>query len=114
MEKGSVVRAFILDLAKSEGLVDLSLKPEFISSAKVEGSKSLSSKKVSLTMLHYLYVIIEKYSIRCLSFDVDSRGTGENKYMPHFLVLTVCYFLINWGCEEDYNFCVLWLFNLCF
>lgn len=45
--KGSVVTASVLDIAKSEGLVDLSLKPEFINSAKVEGSNSLFSKKVS-------------------------------------------------------------------
>ena len=43
---GSVVRAFVLDIAKSDGLIDLSLKPELVSSATDGGPKTLSSKKV--------------------------------------------------------------------
>ncbi|KAM0952074.1 putative suppressor of forked, tetratricopeptide-like helical domain superfamily [Dioscorea sansibarensis] len=42
---GSVVRAFVLDIAKSDGLIDLSLKPELVSSATDGGPKTLSSKK---------------------------------------------------------------------
>ncbi|KAH7661832.1 Nucleic acid-binding proteins protein [Dioscorea alata] len=45
IETGSVVRACILDIAKSDGLIDLSLKPELVSSAIDGGSKTLSSKK---------------------------------------------------------------------
>ncbi|KAI0529621.1 hypothetical protein KFK09_002175 [Dendrobium nobile] len=36
VEKGSIVRAFVLDISKSERLVDLSLKPELINSPNVE------------------------------------------------------------------------------
>ncbi|XP_020258376.1 rRNA biogenesis protein RRP5 [Asparagus officinalis] len=45
LEKGSVVKAFVLDIAKSEGLVDLSLKTELVDRANIGASKNLSSKK---------------------------------------------------------------------
>lgn len=45
MEKGSAVEAFVLDVAKAERLVDLTLKPEFINISK-ESSISHTKKKV--------------------------------------------------------------------
>ncbi|KAK8947319.1 hypothetical protein KSP39_PZI006890 [Platanthera zijinensis] len=47
VEKGSVVRAFVLDISKSESLVDLSLKPELVDKNTVDQSDNLShiSKK---------------------------------------------------------------------
>lgn len=53
VEKGSFVRAFVLDVAKSNSLVDLSLKLELINSTKVEQSDILPhiSRKVG----HYSF-----------------------------------------------------------
>lgn len=48
VEKGSVVRAFVLDISKSENIVDLSLKPELINNANMEQSdirSDISRKK---------------------------------------------------------------------
>lgn len=45
MEKGSAVEAFVLDVAKAERLVDLTLKPEFINISK-KSSISHTKKKV--------------------------------------------------------------------
>ncbi|KAJ6839615.1 rRNA biogenesis protein RRP5 [Iris pallida] len=45
VKEGSAVKAFVLDISKSEGLVDLSLKPEFTKGARVEGSNGLTTKK---------------------------------------------------------------------
>ncbi|KAK8960422.1 hypothetical protein KSP40_PGU014000 [Platanthera guangdongensis] len=47
VEKGSVVRAFVLDISKSESLVDLSLKPELVNKNTVDQFDNLShiSKK---------------------------------------------------------------------
>ncbi|XP_020589547.1 rRNA biogenesis protein RRP5 isoform X2 [Phalaenopsis equestris] len=39
VEKGSVVKAFVLDISKTDNLVDLSLKPELIDGAKMNGSR---------------------------------------------------------------------------
>lgn len=44
-ESGSTVRAVILDVAKSERLVDLSLRPEFVEKSEGDASKSTISKK---------------------------------------------------------------------
>ena len=46
LEIGSVVEALVLDVAKAERLVDLTLKPEFINRSKERSSISHSSKKV--------------------------------------------------------------------
>ncbi|KAG0449548.1 hypothetical protein HPP92_027317 [Vanilla planifolia] len=45
VEKGSLVRAFILDISKTENLVDLSLNPELVSSKHVEMPDNLSNSK---------------------------------------------------------------------
>ncbi|XP_040372263.1 rRNA biogenesis protein RRP5 isoform X1 [Rosa chinensis] len=45
VETGSIVRAVVLDVAKAEHLVDLSLKPEFITNLKQESSKSQTHMK---------------------------------------------------------------------
>ncbi|XP_058758623.1 rRNA biogenesis protein RRP5-like [Vicia villosa] len=45
VEKGSLVEAFVLDFAKAERLVDLTLKPEFINISRDRSSKSLTKKK---------------------------------------------------------------------
>lgn len=45
LEKGSTVQAAVLDVSKSERLVDLSLKPEFVVKSKVKSSKKESHKK---------------------------------------------------------------------
>ncbi|XP_072958510.1 rRNA biogenesis protein RRP5 isoform X2 [Typha angustifolia] len=47
VELGSVVKALILDISKSDGLVDLSLKPELIDSAKIRGSKKKRCRATS-------------------------------------------------------------------
>lgn len=46
MEKHSVVRAAVLDVSRTERLVDLSLKPEFVNKTKEENSTSKTLKKV--------------------------------------------------------------------
>jgi len=46
VEKGSAVEAFVLDVAKAERLVDLTLKPEFINISKERSSISHTKKKV--------------------------------------------------------------------
>jgi len=45
LESGSEVEALVLDVAKAERLVDLTLKPEFFNSSK-ESSRSRTDKKV--------------------------------------------------------------------
>ncbi|XP_027363474.1 rRNA biogenesis protein RRP5 [Abrus precatorius] len=45
VERGSVVEALVLDVAKAERLVDLSLKPEFINRSKERNSISRTNKK---------------------------------------------------------------------
>ncbi|KAI4332058.1 hypothetical protein L6164_016997 [Bauhinia variegata] len=45
LEKGSVVKAVVLDIAKAEHLVDLSLRPEFICRTTEGSSKRHTSKK---------------------------------------------------------------------
>lgn len=56
VEKGSFVRAFVLDVSKSDSLVDLSLKPELINSTNVEQSDILPhiSRKVG----HFSYTSV--------------------------------------------------------
>lgn len=51
-EIGSCVRAIVLDVAKAEHLVDLSLKPEFFDDYRGESSKSQSHKKVKFYALY--------------------------------------------------------------
>lgn len=46
VEKGSVVEALVLDVAKAEGLVELTLKPEFINRSREKKSTSKTKKKV--------------------------------------------------------------------
>lgn len=46
METGSTVLAAVLDVAKTERLVDLSLKAEFINKSREETSGTQSRKKV--------------------------------------------------------------------
>ena len=46
METGSIVQAAVLDVAKAERLVDLSLKPEFVEKFREESSKGSTQKKV--------------------------------------------------------------------
>ncbi|XP_026418043.1 rRNA biogenesis protein RRP5-like isoform X1 [Papaver somniferum] len=45
IEKGSIVRAVVLDINKSERLVDLSLKPELVCPVKEDGGDNKASKK---------------------------------------------------------------------
>lgn len=51
-ETGSLVRAVVLDVASSERLVDLSLKPEFLDESRGESLKSKSHKKVKFYALY--------------------------------------------------------------
>lgn len=46
VETGSIIQAVVLDVAKAEHLVDLSLKPEFVNNLKQESSKSQTRTKV--------------------------------------------------------------------
>lgn len=43
VELGSVVTALVLDIAKLDGLVDLSLKPELVGSASTKDTKKVRS-----------------------------------------------------------------------
>ncbi|XP_010934562.1 rRNA biogenesis protein RRP5 isoform X2 [Elaeis guineensis] len=47
VEVGSVVKALVLDIAKSDGLVDLSLKSELVTSACVDGAKKKRCRSTS-------------------------------------------------------------------
>lgn len=47
LERGSIIRASVLDVSKIERLVDLSLKLEFVDRSKGERSTVLTHKKVS-------------------------------------------------------------------
>lgn len=46
LETGCTVRAAVLDVAKTERLVDLSLKPEFLDKSRDENSNGQTHKKV--------------------------------------------------------------------
>ena len=50
-ERGSTVQAVVLDVAKTERLVDLSLKPEFLDRHKEDSSNSQAGKKVVLKLI---------------------------------------------------------------
>lgn len=43
VELGSVVTALVLDIAKLDGLVDLSLKPELVGSVSAKDTKKVRS-----------------------------------------------------------------------
>ena len=58
-ERGSTVQAVVLDVAKTERLVDLSLKAEFLDRQKEESSNSQTGKKVVLKL------ILLELSLRC-------------------------------------------------
>jgi hypothetical protein len=66
LEKGSVVEAFVLDVAKAEKLVDLTLKPEFMNISREKSSTSHTKKKVELLFpewqikLIYIYIWIDR------------------------------------------------------
>lgn len=46
VKRGSFVNAMVIDISEGEGLVDLSLKPELISSVFEKGAKKSSANKV--------------------------------------------------------------------
>ncbi|KAG0474021.1 hypothetical protein HPP92_015878 [Vanilla planifolia] len=77
VEKGSLVRAFILDISKTENLVDLSLNPELVSSKNVEIPDNLSnSKRFSLPEHNYAvgYAPIKDYNTEMLPPKHFSNG----------------------------------------
>lgn len=47
-ESGCIIRAAVLDVAKTERLVDLSLKPELLDRPRVETSTNNTGKKVEI------------------------------------------------------------------
>lgn len=51
MERGSVVEALVLDVARAERLVDLTLKPELINRSRERSSMSHTKKKVEHFLL---------------------------------------------------------------
>lgn len=55
-ETGSAVQAAVLDIAKAERLVDLSLKPEFVDKFKDQASISEKSKKVVLKLPYFFFL----------------------------------------------------------
>lgn len=46
METGSTIQAAVLDISKTERLVDLSLKPELVDKCKEKDSSKPASRKV--------------------------------------------------------------------
>ncbi|XWS56135.1 hypothetical protein CRYUN_Cryun09bG0060500 [Craigia yunnanensis] len=81
LETGSIVQAAVLDVAKAERLVDLSLKPEFVEKFREESSKGQTQKKkrkreaskdlelhqtvnavVEIVKEHYLVLAIPEYN----------------------------------------------------
>ncbi|KAK6244021.1 hypothetical protein QUC31_010430 [Theobroma cacao] len=81
LETGSIVQAAVLDVAKAERLVDLSLKPEFVDKSQEESSKGQIQKKkrkreaskdlevhqtvnavVEIVKEHYLVLAIPEYN----------------------------------------------------
>lgn len=65
METGATVRAAVLDVAKTERLVDLSLKLEFLDNCIDEGSNCQSRSKVKFCFMPPVSVALHmKLSIR--------------------------------------------------
>ena len=61
LETGSIVQAAVLDVAKAERLVDLSLKPEFIEKSREESSKGQTHKKVKPISYSLFLYSLDKY-----------------------------------------------------
>lgn len=74
--KGSTVRAFVLDIAKTEGLIDLSLKPQFLSTAKDVGFNSSSSKKVRFS---YATILVITVLVLMFNYLLKVNCEGRNK-----------------------------------
>lgn len=92
-EIGSCVRAIVLDVAKAEHLVDLSLKPEFFDDYRGESSKSQSHKKKRK---------------REASKDLEVHQTVNaivEIVKENYLVLSVpeCNYAIGYASVSDYN-----------
>lgn len=54
METGSTIQAAVLDVSKTERLVDLSLKPELVDNCKGKSSSRPTTKKVNPLVQFYL------------------------------------------------------------
>ena len=61
METGSVVQAAVLDVAKAECLVDLSLKPEFVEKSQKGSSKGQTHRKVKPYFLLYFSAALTSF-----------------------------------------------------
>lgn len=80
MEKGSVVEAFVLDVARAERLVDLTLKPEFINRSGERSSITHTKKKVEhlfpewqiklIFFIHILYAMVLNYFLHLVTVDI--------------------------------------------
>ena len=82
LESGSVVEALVLDVAKAERLVDLTLKPEFFNSSQ-ESSISRTNKKVSILSC--------PSPISCLLSHIHTLvPRGREKTLVNFLIQVIC------------------------
>lgn len=83
LESGSVVEALVLDVAKADKLVELTLKPEFINRSK-ESSTSHTNKKVGI-----FFLLLTSYV--CLHAYISHFGpTWQRKSWVNFLIHIIC------------------------
>jgi hypothetical protein len=92
------VEAFVLDVAKAEKLVDLTLKPEFMNISREKSSTSHTKKKVELLFPEWqIYIDIDididilcaRAPLSCIfvySLHILKLGFGPNSTLPNRLV----------------------------
>ncbi|EEF30787.1 programmed cell death protein, putative [Ricinus communis] len=121
VETGSTIRAAVLDVAKTEHLVDLSLKPEFLDKCTDEKSNSQTHKKkrkrevlknleVYQSVTAVVEIVKENYMASALFFPLDDRCcTNSNvsscSSVPLKQVLSIPEhnYIIGYASVSDYN-----------
>ncbi|CAI9772530.1 unnamed protein product [Fraxinus pennsylvanica] len=79
LERGSIIRASVLDVSKIERLVDLSLKLEFIDKSKGERSTVLTHKKVlDGSVLLRLWILKPSFPFPCVYISGSQMLNGSS------------------------------------
>ncbi|RVX09623.1 rRNA biogenesis protein RRP5 [Vitis vinifera] len=101
-ERGSTVQAVVLDVAKTERLVDLSLKPEFLDRHKEDSSNSQAGKKIlSLAFCMLVVFVLNMFN----PLFQKRRREAYKELQPHQTVLSLpeYNYAIGYASVSDYN-----------
>ncbi|KAK2985370.1 hypothetical protein RJ640_029327 [Escallonia rubra] len=108
VKAGSKVRAAVLDIARMERLVDLSLKPEFVHRSTEEGSSVQTHKKVYLSSLAPFTCSLLQKRKGGAHRDLEVHQTVNaiiEIVKENYLVLSIpqCNFALGYASVTDYN-----------